>query len=403
MTHTLTITLADAADLAWAQATVTAAHYLHAPVDPRARPMLGDMLPCPAELDSIHVAVGNPVIVGDCLKFFASIAPPSNLYHLSGGHLGECVIFAQSASGYRSTLRRSIGVIVVRSAKPQMVGVDASGHIALMADEHAFDEWPIMDFVTKAVGADVLTILGEDTVTLAVLSTSPQPAFIVAALVYVFPKLIEQGALAGIKSTVTIDVLQWLTLHPSQGSAVTVCDRRLLPTATHAQSARVRILDLQVLGFVVTWEESSGVPLAVSLGKIGTILDRRSLTTAALALPVGVPQSVLSNPRGVFVKVCRERGGGDMIRHVIRSFQRLTKPWDVDASPGHLYLLQDYSTTFPKFHQLFVMSCLPMYTDRSGAPIPGPSGKYGWAWRLLAPQWGWQDLECIKPRTFRLL
>ena len=30
MTHTLTITLADAADLAWAQATVTAAH--HAPV-----------------------------------------------------------------------------------------------------------------------------------------------------------------------------------------------------------------------------------------------------------------------------------------------------------------------------------------------------------------------------------
>ena len=37
--HTLTITLADAADLRWAQTTVTAAHYLHAPVDPRARPM----------------------------------------------------------------------------------------------------------------------------------------------------------------------------------------------------------------------------------------------------------------------------------------------------------------------------------------------------------------------------
>lgn len=37
--HTLTITLADAADLVWAQHTVTAAHYLHAPVDPRARPM----------------------------------------------------------------------------------------------------------------------------------------------------------------------------------------------------------------------------------------------------------------------------------------------------------------------------------------------------------------------------
>ena len=39
MTYTLTITLADAADLAWAQATVTTNHYLRSPVDPRARPM----------------------------------------------------------------------------------------------------------------------------------------------------------------------------------------------------------------------------------------------------------------------------------------------------------------------------------------------------------------------------
>jgi hypothetical protein len=39
MTHALTIALGDAADLRWAQATVTAAHYLRAPVDPRARPM----------------------------------------------------------------------------------------------------------------------------------------------------------------------------------------------------------------------------------------------------------------------------------------------------------------------------------------------------------------------------
>ena len=92
-----------------------------------------------------------------------------------------------------------------------------------------------------------------------------------------------------------------------------------------------------------------------------------------------------------------------MISHVIRSFQRLTKPWDVDASPGHLFWLQGYSTTFHKFHQLFVMLLFsPMYTDRTGAPIPGPSGKYGWAWRLPAPQWSWQDLTDIAPRTMRL-
>ena len=33
MTHTLTITRAEAADLAWAQATVTAAHKRHTPRD----------------------------------------------------------------------------------------------------------------------------------------------------------------------------------------------------------------------------------------------------------------------------------------------------------------------------------------------------------------------------------
>jgi hypothetical protein len=32
MIHALTITLADATDLAWAQATVKRNHYLHAPV-----------------------------------------------------------------------------------------------------------------------------------------------------------------------------------------------------------------------------------------------------------------------------------------------------------------------------------------------------------------------------------
>lgn len=38
--HALTISLGDADDLRWAQATVTEHHYLHAPVDPRARPMV---------------------------------------------------------------------------------------------------------------------------------------------------------------------------------------------------------------------------------------------------------------------------------------------------------------------------------------------------------------------------
>jgi hypothetical protein len=38
--HSLTLTLGDSSDLAWAQTTVTKYHYLHRPVDPRARPMV---------------------------------------------------------------------------------------------------------------------------------------------------------------------------------------------------------------------------------------------------------------------------------------------------------------------------------------------------------------------------
>ncbi len=65
------------------------------------------------------------------------------------------------------------------------------------------------------------------------------------------------------------------------------------------------------------------------------------------------------------------------------------------------------TTTYsdPKYHKGTIYrhaGAPPMYTDPTGAPIPGPSGKYGWAWRLPCPQWGWQDLTDIAPRTMRL-
>ena len=44
----------------------------------------------------------------------------------------------------------------------------------------------------------------------------------------------------------------------------------------------------------------------------------------------------------------------------------------------------------------------PMYVDRHGAPKPGPSGKYGWCWRLPTPTWTWHELTEIRPRTMRM-
>jgi hypothetical protein len=43
-----------------------------------------------------------------------------------------------------------------------------------------------------------------------------------------------------------------------------------------------------------------------------------------------------------------------------------------------------------------------MYTDQSGQPAPGPSGKFGWAWRLAAPTWSWDELAGIRSRTLRM-
>ena len=71
--------------------------------------------------------------------------------------------------------------------------------------------------------------------------------------------------------------------------------------------------------------------------------------------------------------------------------------------PYQIELAISYSD--PKFHKGTIYRqahAQPMYTDRSGAAVPGPSGKYGWAWRLPKPQWTWQDLTEISPRTMRL-
>jgi hypothetical protein len=41
-------------------------------------------------------------------------------------------------------------------------------------------------------------------------------------------------------------------------------------------------------------------------------------------------------------------------------------------------------------------------TDKNKLPIPGPSGKFGWCWRLPEPAWEWPEVEIRQPRTMRL-
>lgn len=71
--------------------------------------------------------------------------------------------------------------------------------------------------------------------------------------------------------------------------------------------------------------------------------------------------------------------------------------------PYHIRLAISYHD--PRFHRGTIYRAtraLPMYTNDQGQAIPGPAGKFGWAWRLPEPHWGWQDIRILRPRNLRL-
>ena len=72
--------------------------------------------------------------------------------------------------------------------------------------------------------------------------------------------------------------------------------------------------------------------------------------------------------------------------------------------PYHILLAISYHD--PNFHRGTIYresKAEPMYFDhRTGQPKPGPSGKYGWCWRLPSPVWAWHDLTAIRSRNMRL-
>lgn len=73
-------------------------------------------------------------------------------------------------------------------------------------------------------------------------------------------------------------------------------------------------------------------------------------------------------------------------------------PWE----PYHVRLVISYHD--PQYHRGTIYratKALPMYTDE-GQPVPGPSGKYGWAWKLPQPEWTWEEIPLLQPRNLRL-
>jgi hypothetical protein len=74
------------------------------------------------------------------------------------------------------------------------------------------------------------------------------------------------------------------------------------------------------------------------------------------------------------------------------------------AQPYHIELAISYHD--PAYHRGTIYRhshATPMYTDATGAPIPGSSGKFGWCWKLPKPSWEWGELTDIRARQIRMI
>lgn len=70
--------------------------------------------------------------------------------------------------------------------------------------------------------------------------------------------------------------------------------------------------------------------------------------------------------------------------------------------PYHIRLVISYHDPARHKGTIYKMAgAEPMYTDGSTAVV-GPSGKFGWCWRLPEPTWTWDQIEIAWPRTLRL-
>lgn len=95
-----------------------------------------------------------------------------------------------------------------------------------------------------------------------------------------------------------------------------------------------------------------------------------------------------------------------VIRQVLGRVQRdrvsLWPPVYPDQ-PYHIVMVVSYSD--PARHRGEIYRNAkgrPLYTDADGRPVPGPSGKVGWYWKLPEPEWSWEQIQILQPRTMRL-
>lgn len=119
-----------------------------------------------------------------------------------------------------------------------------------------------------------------------------------------------------------------------------------------------------------------------------------------LAMPGIIPGFV--DRKGVFRSTVATWLIHEVLARVQEDRVSLWPPVYLDE-PYHIRLVTSYSD--PAYHKGTIYKLAgaePMYTDKDGNPVAGPSGKFGWCWRLPEPTWKWDQIEIARPRTLRL-
>ncbi len=118
------------------------------------------------------------------------------------------------------------------------------------------------------------------------------------------------------------------------------------------------------------------------------------------AVPGNVPGFV--DRRGIFRPTVATWAIREVLQRVQADRVRLWPPV-YPSQPYHILLAISYHD--PAHHRGTIYKAagaLPMYTDSHGNAVPGSAGKFGWCWRLDEPQWTWDGLTEIRPRTLRM-
>jgi hypothetical protein len=106
--------------------------------------------------------------------------------------------------------------------------------------------------------------------------------------------------------------------------------------------------------------------------------------------------------KGIFRPTTATWAIAEILRRVQADRVRIWPPVYPDQ-PYHIRLAISYHD--PRFHRGTIYrqtGAVPMNIDGQGNPTAGSSGKVGWCWPLPEPDWTWNELTDIKPRTLRM-